>query len=159
MSPKFISSEQEPGLYTSESGRRAIFATLSRQRCIVWQQTSFSIAHVGSLQEMEHILEHIKGSRAVDNSQPDEFDHRQKLTAEGSDDDADDDEEDGDEDESDVAAADEPVGVPRGHQSAKPGRQRRLQTMVFSATLTLPQHLRKRLKKGQLLCCNSCRCL
>ncbi len=102
---------------------------------------------------MEHILEHIKGSRAVDNSQPDEFDHRQKLTAEGSDND------DEDEDEDDGAAADETVGVPQGHQSAKPGRQKRLQTMVFSATLTLPQHLRKRLKKGQLLCCNSCRCL
>ena len=117
----------------------------------MWQQTSFSVADFVSLQEMEHILEHIKGSRAVDNSQPDEFDHRQKLTAEGSD--HDDDEED------DNGAAGGAVDVSQGCQSAKPGRQKRLQTMVFSATLTLPQHLRKRLKKGQLLCCNSCRCL
>ena len=118
----------------------------------MWQQTSFSIAHFVSLQEMEHILEHIKGSRAVDNSQPDEFDHRQKLNTEGSDDNDDDDDNDG-------AAADEPGNVSQGRQSAKAGRQKPLQTMVFSATLTLPQHLRKRLKRGQLLCCDSCCCL
>ncbi len=112
----------------------------------MWQRTS--VADGVSMQEMEHILEHIKGSRAVDNSQPDEFDHRQKLTAQSS---------DTDDDEGDGAAADETVDVSQGCQSAKPGRQKRLQTMVFSATLTLPQHLRKRLKKGQLLCCNSCR--
>jgi len=150
-----VSHWHATGLYTSESGTRVILTTPLRHRCIVRQPTSFSIANVESLQEMEHILEHIKGSRAVDNSQPDEFDHRQKLTAEGpGNDDIDGDEDD--DDENDGAAADEPVGVPEGHQSAKPGRQKRLQTMVFSATLTLPQHLRKRLKKGQLLGCNSC---
>ncbi|DBB02933.1 TPA: hypothetical protein ACH3X1_013532 [Trebouxia sp. C0004] len=94
----------------------------------------------GHFQEMEHILEHIKGSRAVDNSQPDEFDHRQKLNVKSSNHD--------DEEEDDGGAADELVGASQGCQSAKPGRQKRLQTMVFSATLTLPQHLRKRLKKG-----------
>lgn len=149
-----VSHWHATGLYTSESGERVILTTPSRHRCIVWQPTSFSIANVESLQEMEHILEHIKGSRAVDNSQPDEFDHRQKLTAEGSGDN-----DDEDEDEKGSAAADEVVGVPEGDQSAKPERQKRLQTMVFSATLTLPEHLRKRLKKGQLLCCNSCCCL
>lgn len=82
-------------------------------------------------QEMEHILEHIKGSRSLD-SQPDEFDHRQELTATGS----------GDEDSAAGETGDR-------SDTALPHRQKRLQTMVFSATLTLPQHLRKRLKKGQ----------
>lgn len=82
-------------------------------------------------QEMEHILEHIKSSRLVDNNQPDDFDHEPASTESGDDTSAAEDEATGDE------------------LSAKPKKQKRLQTMVFSATLTLPQHLRKRFKKGK----------
>ncbi len=84
---------------------------------------------VCSFQEMEHILEHIKSSRLVDNNQPDEFDHEQNVA----------------EDIKDESAAERELSV-------KPKKQKRLQTMVFSATLTLPQHLRKRLKKGWSPC-------
>ena len=86
------------------------------------------------LQEMEHILDHIKSSRVTLNTQPDEFDHQHgspspddsPTTEEAADDDAD-------------------------EQPRKPRKQKRLQTMVFSATLTLPQRLRSRFKKGLLL--------
>ena len=80
---------------------------------------------------MEHILEHMKSSRVTLNSQPDEFDHHH----------ASDDSPRANE-EADEAADEQPI---------QPRKQKRLQTMVFSATLTLPQRLRSRFKKGLLL--------
>ena len=87
------------------------------------------------LQEMEHILEHIRGNRLSHNSQPDEYDH--KLL------DAADDNAAAAEQFAQGDDADDEESVPKQH------KRKRLQTMVFSATLTLPQHLRKRLKKGE----------
>ena len=78
---------------------------------------------------MEHILEHIKSSRVIANTQSDEFDHEQSLH---------------DRDESSAHASHEP----EEEQPSKARKQKRLQTMVFSATLTLPQRLRSRFKKG-----------
>ena len=104
------------------------------------------------LQEMEHILEHIRGNRLSDNSQPDEYDHRQ-LDAAADDAAAVEQFAEGD-------AADDEESAPKQH------KRKLLQTMVFSATLTLPQHLRKRLKKGEAwhsssvfpvhMCCSLC---
>ena len=89
---------------------------------------------------MEHILDHIKSSRVTLNAQPDEFDHQH----------ASDDSPTSDEsaDESGDEVADE--------QPSQARKQKRLQTMVFSATLTLPQRLRSRFKKGVVFLCCSC---
>lgn len=87
---------------------------------------------------MEHILDHIKSSRVTLNTQPDEFDHQHDSP--GPDDSPTADEE-----------ADEAEGEAADEQSSQPKKQKRLQTMVFSATLTLPQRLRSRFKKGLLL--------
>ena len=82
---------------------------------------------------MEHILEHIKSSRVTANTQPDEFDHQH-----------------GSPDPDDSATPDEAADHAEEEQPSQPRKQKRLQTMVFSATLTLPQRLRSRFKKGTL---------
>lgn len=82
---------------------------------------------------MEHILEHIKSSRVIANTRPDEFDHEQRQI---------------DHDESSSHASDEAEDEAEEDQLSKARKQKRLQTMVFSATLTLPQRLRSRFKKG-----------
>lgn len=76
---------------------------------------------------MEQILEHMHASRAEVNAQSDDFD---QYKLQQSDEDSD-------------QASDEEADV-----SGQTSRQKRLQIMVFSATLTLPLHLRKRLNKG-----------
>lgn len=84
------------------------------------------------LQEMEHILDHIKSSRLTTNTQPDEFNHQHDSPNPADSSTLNDKE----------AEADE--------QPQQARKQKRLQTMVFSATLTLPQRLRSRFKKGLL---------
>ena len=92
-----------------------------------------------TLQEMEHILEHIQSSRLDANTETDDFDQQDiqqptSGTASGA-------------DPSDADEAEDP----RQEQQPLWGKkQKRMQTMVFSATLTLPQHLRKRLHKSAL---------
>ena len=80
-------------------------------------------------QEMEQILEHIHANRADTNAQSDDFDqHKLQQSA-----------EDG---------GDAPDSEAEGDLS-QASKQKRLQIMVFSATLTLPLHLRKRLNKSK----------
>ena len=89
---------------------------------------------------MEHILEHIKSSRVTLNTELDEFDHQHDSP--GPDDSP---------GKTGNEEADEAAGEAPDEQSSQPQKQKRLQTMVFSATLTLPQRLRSRFKKGLLL--------
>lgn len=89
---------------------------------------------------MEHILDHIKSSRVTLNAQPDEFDHQHAS----------------DDSPTSSDSADEAVDGVADEQPSQARKQTRLQTMVFSATLTLPQRLRSRFKKGVLFLCCSC---
>ena len=77
---------------------------------------------------MEHILEHIHANRGENNTEADDFDQHKLQQPEEGGSEASDDEAD---------------------QAAQPSKQKRLQIMVFSATLTLPLHLRRRLNKSE----------
>ena len=83
------------------------------------------------LQEMEHILEHIRSSRVNTNTQTDDFDHDQGSA------------------QPDQSAVPEAAGSEEA-QDRQTRQPTKIQTMVFSATLTLPQRLRNRFKKGVL---------
>lgn len=77
---------------------------------------------------MEQILEHIHANRGENNTQSDDFDqHKLQQSEEGG-----------------IGASDD-----EEDQSEQPSKQKRLQIMVFSATLTLPLHLRRRLNKSK----------
>lgn len=89
-----------------------------------------------TLQEMEHILEHIQSSRLDANTETDDFDQQDmQQPASGA--------------ASDAGASDGDESDDASQKQLWGKKQKRMQTMVFSATLTLPLHLRKRLHKSE----------
>ena len=83
-----------------------------------------------AVQELSNILEALASQRASSGAAIDDANRAEDV--------APDDDEDADSAGADISSVKAPAGL--------------LQTFVFSATLTLPQKLRKRLRRGGLLC-------